>query len=86
MVAGNHEFDGRELGEAWSALRTRCESLGITLLERESRVLADAAGARIRFCGHGALVRSSICSATPAAPPRQLRRGHYMRIMRSNAE
>lgn len=60
VVAGNHEFDRRELDTAWPALRTRCSALGLTLLERESIVLADtsAAGAlhspngrRIRFCG-----------------------------------
>lgn len=49
FVAGNHEFDGRELNEAWPALRARCEALGLTLLERESLVVPDAAGKRIRF-------------------------------------
>jgi len=34
MVAGNHEFDGRDLTEAWPALRARCQALGIRLLER----------------------------------------------------
>ena len=82
MVAGNHEFDGRELGEAWSALRTRCESLGITLLERESRVLADAAGARIRFvatvrwCDFDLFGDAGRATAMRAA-------AYYMRIMRS---
>jgi hypothetical protein len=50
-VAGNHEFDRRELREAWPALRARCESLGIRLLERESVTLAGADGRRIRFLG-----------------------------------
>ena len=36
LVAGNHEFDGRDLTEAWPALRRRCEALSITLLECES--------------------------------------------------
>ena len=82
MVAGNHEFDGRELGEAWPALRTRCESLGITLLERESRVLADAAGARIRFvatvrwCDFDLFGDAGRATAMRAA-------AYYMRIMRS---
>ena len=48
MVAGNHEFDGRELGEAWSALRTRCGRWASRCWAR-GRVLTDAAGARIRF-------------------------------------
>jgi hypothetical protein len=50
-VAGNHEFDRRELREAWPALRSRCESLGIRLLERESVTLTGADGRRIRFVG-----------------------------------
>ena len=49
MVAGNHEFDRRDIDAAWPALRARCTALGITLLERESLVLTDAQGARIRF-------------------------------------
>jgi len=49
MVAGNHEFDGRDLDAAWPALRERCAQLGIVLLERESRVATDAAGARVRI-------------------------------------
>ena len=82
MVAGNHEFDGRELGEAWPALRTRCESLGITLLERECLVLTDAAGARIRFvatvrwCDFDLFGDAGRATAMRAA-------AYYMRIMRS---
>jgi hypothetical protein len=49
FVAGNHEFDDRDLTEAWPALRQRCEALAITLMERESRVLTDARGQRLRF-------------------------------------
>ena len=51
LVAGNHEFDGRDLTEAWPVLRGRCEALSITLLECESTVRVDAAGRRIRFVG-----------------------------------
>ena len=51
FVAGNHEFDGRDLDQAWPALRERCESLAIRLLERESLVLSGADGRRIRFVG-----------------------------------
>lgn len=49
MVAGNHEFDSRELSTTWPQLRAHCAQLGITLLERESRVLTDRNGRRIRF-------------------------------------
>ncbi len=49
FVAGNHEFDGRDVGEATDALRERCARLGITMLERDSIVVADSQGARIRI-------------------------------------
>jgi hypothetical protein len=51
VVAGNHEFDGRELDDAWPALRTRCARLDLTLLEREAIVLPAPDGRRIRFAG-----------------------------------
>jgi hypothetical protein len=51
FVAGNHEFDERELTEAWPRLRERCDALGLRLLEREACVLTDAQGRRVRFLG-----------------------------------
>jgi hypothetical protein len=51
VVAGNHEFDGRELNDAWPALRDRCGTLGFTLLERQSLVVAGQDGRSIRFVG-----------------------------------
>ena len=49
FVAGNHEFDGRDLDEAMPALRRRCDELGMTMLERERLVVADDRGRRIRL-------------------------------------
>jgi Calcineurin-like phosphoesterase len=49
FVAGNHEFDGRDLRMAWPALRARAAALGIRMLERETLTLADDRGRRIRF-------------------------------------
>ncbi|HET9645635.1 MAG TPA: metallophosphoesterase [Burkholderiaceae bacterium] len=49
FVAGNHEFDNRDLDDAWPTLRERCASFGITMLEREALVLTDSEGRRIRF-------------------------------------
>ena len=49
FVAGNHEFDEREITQAGPALRSRCTELCIRLLECESLVLTDRAGKRIRF-------------------------------------
>jgi hypothetical protein len=51
FVAGNHEFDGRELNEAWPALRERCTQFGLTPLECETQVLPASDGRRIRFLG-----------------------------------
>jgi hypothetical protein len=51
FVAGNHEFDRRELDQAWPALRERCASLGIRLLQRESCVIQSRRGRRVRFVG-----------------------------------
>lgn len=51
FVAGNHEFDGRELDTAWPSLRERCAALGLRLLECESVVLTSAQGLRVRFVG-----------------------------------
>lgn len=51
MVAGNHEFDGRDLGQAWGPLREACEASGIQLLQRQEAVLTSPAGRRVRFLG-----------------------------------
>lgn len=51
FVAGNHEFDGRELDDAWPALRERVQHLGWTLLECDSVVLSERSGQRLRFVG-----------------------------------
>lgn len=51
FVAGNHEFDGRDLDTAVPALRARCAELGLTMLEREGVVVEDDAGVRIRILG-----------------------------------
>jgi len=51
MVAGNHEFDGRDLVQGWGDLRARCARFGIRLIERESLVLTSTAGLKVRFVG-----------------------------------
>lgn len=47
VVAGNHEFDGRDVDSALPALRAHCARLGLHLLERESRILPATAGAPV---------------------------------------
>jgi hypothetical protein len=51
FVAGNHEFDGRELDAAWQGLRATARRLGWTLLERGCTVMTDRQGRRVRFVG-----------------------------------
>jgi len=51
FVAGNHEFDGRDVDAAQIELRAHCDSLGIRMLQRDTVVLTDDRGRRIRFCG-----------------------------------
>lgn len=51
FVAGNHEFDGRELDDAWPALRARCTALGFKPLECEACVITAPDGRRVRFLG-----------------------------------
>lgn len=82
MVAGNHEFDGRELSEAWPALRARCAELGIRLLERERFIVTSAAGRRVRFVG---TVRWSDFDGLGAARREHAMRasGYFLRLMRA---
>lgn len=49
LVAGNHEFDGREWNDAWPALRAHTQAFGIRLLERETIEVAGADGRRVRI-------------------------------------
>lgn len=49
VVAGNHEFDGRDLETAWPALAERCAAYGLTLLERQTWRWRAPDGTRIRL-------------------------------------
>ena len=51
FVAGNHEFDRRDVDTAWLALRAESERLGLRLLQREAAVITAADGRRVRFVG-----------------------------------
>ncbi len=51
VVAGNHEFDNRDVRAAWGELRDHCARWGLRLIERESVVMTGADGRRIRFLG-----------------------------------
>lgn len=82
FVAGNHEFDGREITRAWPALRERCDTLGITLLEQQSWVLALPGGPRVRFVGTTRW--SDFDLLGPAQRERAQRAaGYYVKVMRA---
>jgi Calcineurin-like phosphoesterase len=51
VVAGNHEFDGRDFDAALDGMRNLCSRLGFTLMERESLLIEDSAGLRVRVLG-----------------------------------
>ena len=85
MVAGNHEFDGRDIELTWEPLRERCAALGIDLLEQDERLLTDAAGRRIRVLGTIRWCDFDLFG--PAKRERCLRAGGYFaRVMRSRIE
>ncbi|HXD05386.1 MAG TPA: metallophosphoesterase [Burkholderiaceae bacterium] len=85
FVAGNHEFDGRELRSAWRELRARCEDLGIRMLERETFVVQARDGRRVRFLGS---VRWSDFDLLGASQRERCQRaaGYYVKIMRATLD
>jgi predicted phosphodiesterase len=82
FVAGNHEFDGRDLNLAWPALRAEARRLGWTLLERESCVLTDRQGQRVRFVG--SIRWSDFDLFGSSGRERAMRAaGYFMRVMQA---
>jgi predicted phosphodiesterase len=51
VVAGNHEFDGRDLVQAWPQFRAMCTRLKLRLLECEEALITDREGRVVRFLG-----------------------------------
>jgi hypothetical protein len=51
VVAGNHEFDRRDLPQAHHDFRAMCERVGLRCLEQQSIVVPTRGGCRIRFLG-----------------------------------
>ena len=85
MVAGNHEFDGHDLRQAWPALRARCDTLGIRLLECERWIHTSATGHRLRFVG---TVRWSDFDGLGIAQRERAMRaaGYFLRLMNSTCD
>jgi hypothetical protein len=85
FVAGNHEFDGRDVDAAGAALRGRCTALGITMLEREHRIIIDGAGRRIRILGTTRWADFDLYGALGRA--KAMRAGEYfMELMQSTRD
>ena len=51
VVAGNHEFDGRDFDAALAGLRGLCAQLGFSFLECDSLLHNGAGGERVRVLG-----------------------------------
>ncbi len=51
VVAGNHEFDGRDVDAAQAGLRALCRRLGLRFLEREEQLFTAHDGLRVRVLG-----------------------------------
>jgi Calcineurin-like phosphoesterase len=82
FVPGNHEFDGRDLLEALPRLRTLCQSLGMTFLERETCVLTGRDGRHIRFVGTTRWSDFELLG--PALQAKAIRAAsYYVKVMRS---
>lgn len=85
FVAGNHEFDGRDLTDAWPALRARCASLSMRLLEQERAVLTGDDGRRVRFVGTTRW--SDFDTFGPAKRSKAMRAAHYfLRLMNASRD
>jgi hypothetical protein len=59
FVAGNHEFDGREITDAWPALRAQARRFAWTMLECETWVLTDCLGQKRAAAYFMRVMRSS---------------------------
>jgi hypothetical protein len=82
LIAGNHEFDERDVTQTWGALRDLCVDVGITLLERQSLIVAEASGRRVRLLGTVRWCDFDVFG--PARRDKAMRAaGYYMRVMRS---
>mgnify|MGYP002788646199 FL=1 len=85
FVAGNHEFDRRELREAWPALRRRCDALGIRLLECETVELTGRDGRRIRVVATTRWCDFDLFGAAERARC-QRAAGYFVKVMRATRD
>lgn len=82
VVAGNHEFDGRELDDVPSALAEHCARYGLQLLHRQATLVTAASGLRVRVLGTPRWSDFDLYGA--AQRPRAERAaGYFLRLMQS---
>ena len=85
FVAGNHEFDDRDIAFDRSRLREHCAQRGLLMLESQSHVGQDSAGRRVRF-----LATTRWCDFDlfgEAQRERCMRAaGYYLRLMRATRQ
>lgn len=85
FVAGNHEFDGRDLPSARAELRQRCADLGIVCLERDAVVVEASDGQTVRLLGTTRWADFECFGA--AGRPKAMRAGAYFqRLMAATVE
>jgi len=83
VVAGNHEFDGRDVDAALAGLRELCARLGFVFLEREQHLFTDGSGRRVRILGSTRWSDFNLYG--PQQRPRAERAAAYfMRLMASS--
>lgn len=85
LVAGNHEFDGREWNDAWPALRACTQASGVRLLEREACEVADREGRRIRLIATTRWADFDLYGAAQRERA-QHSAGYFMRLMQATRD
>lgn len=85
LIAGNHEFDGREWNDAWPQLRALTHAHNIRLLERETCELSGRDGRRVRLIATARW--SDFDLFGPAQRERAMRAAAYfMRLMNATRD
>lgn len=85
VIAGNHEFDGRDFDAALGGLRELCARLGFVFLEREEHLFTTADGQRARVLGSTRW--SDFDAFGPAGRERAERAAaYYLRLMATSRD
>lgn len=85
MVAGNHEFDRRDLTGDLPALREAAAACGIRLLECEHMLFQARDGRRIRLLGATRWADFDLLGARER-PRAERAAGYYLRVMRAQID